>query len=242
MVTMSLAELSAKNVADADVMQYAQSLIPGYLNNTLGPDDQAWMLHFLALISVRGGSLLMQINNEIAWTDKTRSQLRAGLPDLDVDAGWQALALQIEAYENNQKPRLWLRVKARFGAQMVLYEGRFFSLWQKPAFAVFASVLIMFQMGMLAMMFHQSNHTEPRHQITPADGSKLPSNPVRLDVIFKENTPVLQVQALLVATHAEVVGGPGALGVWQVVVSEAHAPASIQLFMASEWVQSVQQE
>lgn len=233
-------------------MRRAQDLISGYLKNSLSADDQAWMAQFLVTLRTQGGTVATEFEQEMAWVAQTQAQLSQAAPVFDTDSGWQRLQARLDTPRAAQgelaaKPA---QVETGFGGVMRWAKQQFQAkaasfgrLWQKPAVGFLASAMIVSQMGLLAAVVHHLHKVESTQsaEVTPAAGSKAPQDGAVLVVVFKDNTSLLDMRMLLRNVHGEVVGGPGAMGVWEISVPKESVAESMKLLSASNLVYSVNQ-
>jgi hypothetical protein len=126
-------------------------------------------------------------------------------------------------------------VKAQFRARI----EKFIRMWQKPAVGAMASAMIVGQMGLLAALVRYTYNVEPQASVmAPASGSKVDPDSVVLAVVFKDKATVKQIQQLLSSLQAQVTGGPGAIGVWEVAVPKDKLNEAMKILGSSNIVES----
>lgn len=232
----------------------AQNLIPAYLKKTLSADDQAWMAYFLTTLQAKDSEKAMAFQQEIEWVGQTQAMLVEVSPKLDATVGWQKMSHQIDEMEKtmptqfanqptqDKKKSLF---QTLFSLPTDLLNSKrksLVSLWQKPAVGIFASAIIVSQMGLLAAVvrqLHQAENTTVSTTVTPATGSKAVEGANVLQVTFKDTASLLEVRVLLSQVHAQVVGGPGALGIWEIAVPQDETDNAVKQITASKLAYSV---
>ncbi|MBT2333162.1 hypothetical protein J7E49_04485 [Variovorax paradoxus] len=100
----------------------------------------------------------------------------------------------------------WGSIRRWFGA-----EG-----WVRPAFAVLALVVVVQNVGLLGG--HHAEDEEVRFRAVPAAPAAPEATPANLAVRWKDGVRIDEADRLLQSVAAEVVGGPGANGVWRLRV------------------------
>lgn len=226
-------------------IERARYLIPAFLKKTLGSDDSEWMAQFLNTLRTQGGPVLAEFEQEMAWVERTQQHLAQTSPVFDTQVGWQRLQGRIDAATEKvivsapaapARPRSLVQwVKSQFRARV----DKAIRWWQKPAVAAMASAMIIGQMGLLAAVVRYTYNVEPQAAIVaPASGEKGLPDSITLAVVFKDNATLMQMQQLLGSVQAQVVGGPGAIGVWEVAVPKDKLNEAMKVFGASNIVES----
>ena len=155
--------------------------------------------------------------------------------------GQSELSAQPPAVERTpsayQKVKDWLAKLAR------MQKDRALQWWQKPAIGALASAMIVGQMGFLAASVKQVHTlTTDVSMVTPSSGASRPTDGVVLKVVFKPKASVKDIMASINSVKGRVVGGPGALGIWEVEVSSDQLVNAAQTLGKSKTVESVAQE
>ena len=118
--------------------------------------------------------------------------------------------------------------------------------WQMPRVAVLASALIVGQMGLLGLLVKKmadaTNVGHVSNAVTPASGASGAAQIITLKVVFKPVTTVEQISAAMAAVQGRIVGGPGALGLWEVEVPAAMQTTALRVLSVNNNVESVSQE
>lgn len=226
-------------------IERARHLIPGLLKKTLGTDDSEWMAHFLDTLRTQGGSVWAEFEQEMAWVERTQQHLTQTSPVFDTQAGWQRMQGRMDAaIENVVASPPAAPTRSRSVVQWVKSQFRdridnAIRWWQKPVVAVLASAMIAGQMGLLAVVVRNYYNVLPQAAIVaPASGEKGLPDSITLAVVFKDNSTLKQVHQLLGSVQAQVVGGPGAIGVWEVAVPKDRFNEAMKAFATSEIVVS----
>lgn len=226
-------------------IERAQYLIPGLLKKTLGTDDSEWMAQFLNTLRSQGGPVLAEFEQEMAWVERTQQHLAQTSPVFDAQAGWQRMKGRLDTATEKvvgsppaapTRPRNVVQwVKSQFRDRI----DNAIRWWQKPVVAVLASAMIVGQMGILAVVVRNFYNVAPQAAIVvPASGEKSLPDSITLAVVFKDKATLKQVNHLLGSVQAQVVGGPGAIGVWEIAVPKDRLNEAMKVFGASEIVAS----
>jgi anti-sigma factor RsiW len=91
--------------------------------------------------------------------------------------------------------------------------------WLAPAFALAASMLLA-QAAVIGYLVHERNAA-----LAPLSGQP-PASGELLQVVFKADATERDIRGLLASVDAELVGGPGALGVYTIRVPAGRADAA----------------
>jgi len=162
---------------------------------------------------------------ERAWLARTREQLRQAAPAFDADGNWRRIAARIQADTAWQaalqrRPAWSLR-----GWQTLLAYG----LGAATAAAV-VLILPLQPPGMPA-----PPPVAPLGAASPAQATDR----VVLQVVFQDETKLADMRAILTALDAEIIAGPGKLGVWHIAVPAQLARAARQKLADDPRVDSV---
>jgi hypothetical protein len=230
---------SAMNMPD---IERARNLIPGFLKKMLGADDSEWIAQFLNTLRSTGSPAAAEFEQEIAWVERTQLHLAQTSPVFDAQAGWQRMQGRLDASANAapaaapsplRTAAAW--VKSQFRARL----DKAIRWWQKPAVAAMASAMLIGQMGLLAAVVRYTYNVEPQTAlVAPAAGEKSNPDSMTLAVVFKDKATLKQMRQLLDSVQAQVVGGPGAIGVWEVAVPKDKVNEAMKVFSASNIVES----
>ncbi len=126
-------------------------------------------------------------------------------------------------------------VKAQIRARI----EKLIRLWRKPAIGALASAMIVGQMGLLAALVRYTYNVEPQISVmAPASGSKVDQDGIVLAVVFKDKASAKQIQQLLSSVQAQVTGGPGAIGVWEVAVPKDKLDDAMKILSNSKIIES----
>lgn len=226
-------------------IERAQLLIPGLLKKTLGTDDSEWMAQFLNTLRTQGGPVLAEFEQEMAWVERTQQHLTQNSPVFDAQAGWQRMQGRMDAESEKvivsppastmRSTSVGQRVKSLFRDRV----DKAIDWWQKPIVAALASAMIVGQMGLLAAVVSYISKIEKQAAVVmPASGNKSLPNSIALAVVFSDKATLPQVQQLLGSVQAQVVGGPGAIGVWEIAVPKDRLTEAMKVFGASKIVES----
>jgi hypothetical protein len=226
-------------------IERARNLIPGFLKKSLQADDSEWMAQFLNTLRSTGGAPAAEFEQEMAWVERTQQHLTQTSPVFDTQAGWQRMQRRLSASATTatvataappSRPRSALAwVKSQFRARL----DKAIRWWQKPAVAAMASAMLIGQMGLLAAVVRYTYNVEPQAVlVAPAAGEKSNPDSISLAVVFKDKATLKQMRQLLDSVQAQVVGGPGAIGVWEVAVPKDRLNEAMKVFSESKIVES----
>jgi hypothetical protein len=233
---------------EAADLERAQFLIPGYLKKSLGADDYQWMTQFLdqlhrhAQADPQAARREDAFKQEMAWVQRSQAQIAEDTPPFDADRGWERMEQRLTArvVPATAKKPLPTSPLAWVQAQVDALLNRAAAWWRKPAIGALASAMIVGQMGLLAAVVKQMS--PERAEVTsaaPLSGAKSVEGAVVLSVVFKDGASLLDVRQLIDGVQGQVVGGPGALGVWEVAVPKEKLAEALKTFAASPAVASV---
>jgi hypothetical protein len=109
------------------------------------------------------------------------------------------------------------------------------SAWLKPAFAIAASLLVVQTVVMSYLLTHRESALESL-------SGPVVSGAI-LQITFRPGVTEQQLRGLLIANQAEIISGPGALGIYRVRVSEERVQQVISaLQKQSDIIESVRQQ
>lgn len=225
----------------------ALNLISGHLKNCLSEDDSAWMKGFLTQLQSSDPAKAEAFAQEMQWVEKTQAQMEQSLPHIDLEAGWSHLAGKLEA---SAAPQRAAQATPQTGGNKALDWIKDFiqkriesllNLWRKPAIVVLGSAMIIGQMGLLAAVVKKMYSVETAGVAIPASGAKGAASDqvIVVQVIFKDNTKVADIRKLLDASGAQIVGGPSAIGVWEVQIEKSKQTVAIDQISKSKTVESI---
>lgn len=238
------------SAGDAE-LERAQFLIPGYLKKSLKADDYQWMTQFLDQLHQRGQAddradaqaarredAFLQ---EMAWVERSQAQLAQDTPAFDARLGWQRMEERLTAGSapaarkkpSPASPVSWAQ------AQLAALIDRATAWWKKPVIGALASAMIVGQMGLLAAVVKQMSPERAEvTSATPLSGGQSVDGAIVLSVVFKDTASLLEVRTLVDSVQGRVVGGPGALGVWDVAVPKEKLAEALKTLTAAPAVES----
>jgi hypothetical protein len=242
-----------QTAGEAADLERAQFLIPGYLKKSLKADDYQWMTQFLNQLHQRGQADPQAAQREdaflqeMAWVERSQQQIAQDTPAFDAHLGWQRMEERLAAgaapaaakkpqpatISPLPNPVTW--AKEQFAALI----DRATAWWKKPVIGALASAMIVGQMGLLAAVVKQmSPQLAEVTSAAPLSGSQSVDGAVVLSVVFKDSASLLEVRTLVDSVQGRVVGGPGALGVWEVAVPKEKGAEALKTFIAAPAVES----
>ncbi|MEO1768012.1 hypothetical protein [Thiobacter aerophilum] len=161
---------------------------------------------------------------ERRWLEHTRSQIEAGTPPFDLARNWQRLAARVEAEGDWQRTAQARPPRPRF------------PWWQAlVAYGLGAATAAIVAVSVWPLMPQLGGEVEP----LGAPATPVAADRVMLQVVFRADATVAQIRAALDQADAEVVGGPGRLGVWRVAVPASRVAAARRSLATQAIVESV---
>ncbi|MBI1889596.1 MAG: hypothetical protein HYS18_03015 [Burkholderiales bacterium] len=190
------------------------SQLPSYVNNTLSDAERAKVESQLQQSP--------QARAEAAWLASVRDHIQS-TPDERLpmpDAGLGLLMARIEAEKAGKVVALPRPQKQA-------------AWWYKPAFAVAAAVMVVQAFVLQATLFQGPG----AESIRALSGNRVSVQPGDiLQISFKENASEAQIRNILAAIDGEIVGGPGAIGVYQVRVGKGQGNAVLAMLQQKKGI------
>jgi hypothetical protein len=188
----------------------ARELLPWYVTGTLAERERALVDRQLAQSD--------ELRAELAWLRKLQQDIRAAVPAATGDLGWSRFKQRMEAEKSGVLVPIQKAPRAR---------------WYAPALALAASILIA-QTVVIGVLLDQSTPN-----VRPMSGPPVAEGPL-LQIQFQPAATEQQIRELLSAAHAQIVSGPGALGVYTLRISDGDGTVAVQrLREATTVVESV---
>lgn len=194
-------------------VEHVEDQLTWYVNGTLGEAETEIVEKHLASCA--------HCRTELAWLREVRQQTQSNVPDFLPDSGLQQLMEKIRAEQRTAKqaPRLWPRFELN---------------WWSPAMG-FAAILIVLQAVVIGGLLTRGDETH--HTLS---GRAASVEGTLLQITFRPDAREADLRAVLSSVQAEIVSGPGALGVYTIEVpSENSRSALAQLQRREDLVQSV---
>ncbi len=180
-------------------------LLPWYVNGTLKSDDRRSMEYCLATYP--------DCRAELEWMDGVAQQVRGESFPLNEQEGLDRLMSMVRAQESG-KLLVLSRPSAPLGgaARQVLGTVSRTKLqqWIKPLMAV-AATLAVVQVGLSFIGTQSSDQSETLRPLGTAQ--PMPRHAM-IQATFRADASETKIRALLAQVGAEIVSGPGALGVY----------------------------
>jgi hypothetical protein len=219
----------------------ARLLIPGFLKKTLADDDKAWMTQFIETLPQQSESLSRQFHDEMAWVELTQAQLNAATPVFDSQAGWKTMENQLDLQNTKTTPKPRKNLGDLLKALVSAKFGMLIAFWRRPMVGVLASGMIVAQMGLLAALVRYTGQSGTQENVVvPASGASSVAGAVLFSVVFKDAASSKEIRELLAANQAQIVGGPGAIGVWVISVPKEKLLDAAKAFVKSPIVESAE--
>jgi hypothetical protein len=161
---------------------------------------------------------------EIQWIERMRRQLEGAAPPFDRERNWQRLAARIDA------EREWSRAQSHRPHERKPW------WWALVAYSLGAATAAI----LMTVVAPEPWHTDAAVMPLGADKTTTHADArVRLQVVFSDQATLAQVRAALSPIDAEIVAGPGRLGVWFIAVPASHVDEAEKVLRALPIVESV---
>lgn len=160
---------------------------------------------------------------ERRWLEHTARQLDAAVPPFDAEASARRLRARVREDHRASTRRFdWVRS----------WTGWWTAAGSFGLGAAAAAAVTVFLIG---------TGPQPTAPVVALEGAEpsAPAGVATLQVVFRDDAPAAQIRRLLSDIGGEVVGGPGALGVWRIAVPQAQVAPALAALRASPWVHSV---
>ena len=181
-----------------DINKNISDMLPAYVNNSLDERTRR------RLENIIQNSPPLQA--EVAWLQKLRKQIQGDKEHLQLpaaDAGLDRLMAIIAAEKSGKVSSIVARLKPT-------------AAWYKPALAIAASIMFVQAIGLFTLI----NNGSGADTIRTLSGGVTAQQGAVLQVTFKADTTEAQIRASLAAVEGEIIGGPGALGVYSIRVKK----------------------
>lgn len=234
--------------------QRAEHLLPGYLKKNLAAIDQAWMEDWITQTNNADRAIANALASEMDWVRNAMNEAQGQGSTFNLEQGWQKLQASLQnepvvsaatAAATSAVPMvpLSMRLEQWLAKLLRMQTDRALAWWQKPAFGALASAMIVGQMGFLAATVKQvHNLTTDAAMVTPASGASRPAQGAVFKVVFKSKATTSDIMDALNQVQGRIVGGPGALGLWEIEVPIALQEAALKTLTQAKAVESVTQE
>ena len=232
----------------------AEHLLPGYLKKNLAASDQVWMEDWIAQTNNAGQAVADALASEMDWVRNAMNEAQGQGSTFNLEQGWQKLQASVQsepvvlaATEAATSPipmvSLSMRLQQWFAKLLRMQTDRALSWWQKPAFGALASAMIVGQMGFLAATVKQVHTlTTDAAMVIPASGASRPAQGAVFKVVFKAKATTADIMDALNQVQGRIVGGPGALGLWEIEVPIALQEVAMKKLTQAKAVESATQE
>lgn len=163
--------------------------------------------------------------NEVEWLRQVGRVVNESAPQPTGDAGLQRALARIRAERDFQpaQPRREQKEKTSFFA------------WPRFAFGL-AMAVVAVQAVVIATLVARAPETPS--SVAPLAGSPQAASGALIQLTFKPEATELQIRGLVSGIEGEIVGGPGALGVYTVRVPKARAAGALQSLRQNPLVES----
>jgi hypothetical protein len=172
-------------------------LLPWHVNQTLPSDQRKSVDQALAESPTLAA--------ERIWLESLRQDLQQHGPERADDAGLDRLMARIAGERAG--------TVLPFPSPPVMARPT----WRTRGFAIAASI-ILGQAAVLGLLLHEREQSTP---LTPLSGPQTVVDGVLVQVVFSEQASELAIRTALLDAQGEIVGGPGAVGVYLVRLADA---------------------
>ncbi len=205
------------SILSAAAWQRFMELLPWYVNGTLSIDERFEMEFWLAVSA--------KCRTELAYVVALASEVkRTSLPlaQRDEAAGLAQLMARVHAQDSG---KLAFRTIGGAGVKRALQNA--LTKWHKQAIAIAAALAIV-QTGVLVNSVYQAQDNAVIKPLGAAvgDGAALRKTAL-LQVTFRASASEAQIRGLLDKLGAEIVSGPGALGVYSLKIAGERGDATL---------------
>jgi hypothetical protein len=209
------------SILSATAWQRFLELLPWYVNGTLSIDERFEMEFWLAVSA--------KCRTELAYVVALASEVkRTSLPlaQRDEAAGLAQLMARVHAQDSG---KLALRTIGGAGVKRALQNAM--AKWHKQAIAIAAALAIV-QTGVLVNSVYQAQDNSVIKPLGAAVGTSVgDGTSVRktalLQVTFRASASEAQIRGLLDKLGAEIISGPGALGVYSLKIASERGDATL---------------
>jgi hypothetical protein len=178
-----------------------QELAPWHVNGTLEPSEREWVDRYLRDHP--------EARAELRWWDSLSARIRENVPAVSAEVGMDKFMARVRAERRASRPVTSIGIVERI--------NEFFArLHLTPALAV-AATLIVAQAGVIGGLLLQQRTEGDLSAVRTIGPAQIVTGPV-VQVSFKPDVPEREIRSLLVSVNGMLVGGPGQLGNYLVLV------------------------
>lgn len=178
-----------------------QELVPWHVNGTLEPSEREWVDRYLRDHP--------EARAELRWWNSLSARIRENVPAVSAEIGMEKFMARIRAERPASRPVKSIGIMERL--------NEFFArLHLTPAFAV-AATLIVAQAGVIGGLLMQQRDQADLSAVRTMGPAQIVTGPV-VQVSFKPDVSERELRTLLVSVNGMLVGGPGQLGNYLVLV------------------------
>lgn len=206
----------------ANDWQHFQEMLPWYVNGTLGAGARQEMLHLLATYP--------ECAAELKLLESLAKEIRDQPLPLNDERGLDRLMAMVRAQTDGKLSVIGSANVARRPDAPERKESR-----QLPVFGIAATVLI----ALTAAFIVQFLHNEDPATLRPLGAAEISGNREVIQATFRATASEAQIRGLLSTVGAEIVSGPGAIGVYVLRVPNGRVDsAMLELQQATGLVDS----
>ncbi len=200
--------------SESEKLQHIRAHLPWYINGTLDVESTREI--------ERAISSSPQLRAEVDWLKSIQHKMREEKAQVADDVGLD----QFNALINNEQKGKVISMSSRW------------QQWQRPLMAIAATVMVV-QMGVIGTLINN----QPETFTTLSGDTKTASqkNVVFFQVVFNDKATSGDIQRVLNLTNAEIVGGPSALGVYTIQLSDENAADNLSKLRQDTAIESASQ-
>jgi hypothetical protein len=202
-------------LSEQEMKKRFQELVPWHVNGTLEPSEREWVDRYLRDHP--------EARAELRWWDSLSARIRENVPAVSAEVGMEKFMARIRAERpapRSIKPMGMMERINEFFARLHL----------TPALAV-AATLIVAQAGVIGGLLLQRSESD-LSAVRTIGPAQIVTGPV-VQVSFKPDVSERDMRSLLVSVNGMLVGGPGQLGNYLVLVPADKVKDAAQKIAAS---------
>jgi hypothetical protein len=193
-----------------------QELVPWHVNGTLEQSDREWVDRYLREHP--------EARAELRWWDSLSARIRENAPAVSAEIGMDKFMARIRAERPLSRPVKSIGMMERINELFARFN-------LTPAMAV-AATLVVAQAGVIAGLLLQQRSEGDLGAVRAIGPAQIVSGPV-VQVSFKPDAAERDIRSLLVSVNGMLVGGPGQLGNYLVLVPADKVNDAAQKIAAS---------
>ncbi len=200
--------------SESEKLQHIRAHLPWYINGTLDAESTQEI--------ERAISSSPQLRAEVDWLNSVQHKMREEKVQVADDVGLD----RFNALINNEQKEKVISISSRW------------QQWQRPLMAIAATIMVV-QMGVIGTLVN--NQPEAFTTLSGDTKTANQKNVVFFQVVFNDKATSRDIQRVLNLTNAEIVGGPSALGVYTIQLSDQNTADNLSKLHQDTAIESVSQ-